>query len=69
MSASNQAGIELPEGAFRDMRIEFVEESYVGYTPDDPTWLPISDGIRTFNPGYGHELSEELQCLLPRWRN
>jgi hypothetical protein len=59
MSASNQAGIELPEGAFRDMRIEFVEEPYVGYTPDDPTWLPISDGIRTFNPGYGHELSED----------
>ena len=59
MSISQKKGIALPEGAFRPTRIEFVPEEFYGYTPADPAWKPISDGIRTFNPGYGHELSED----------
>jgi hypothetical protein len=59
MSASPQSGLRVPEGAFRPQRTEFVPENYVGYTPSDPAWEPISDGIRSFNPGYGHELSED----------
>jgi hypothetical protein len=59
MSATPQSGLRVPEGAFRPTRIEFVEEEFVGHTPSDPAWKPVSDGIRSFNPGYGHELSED----------